>query len=72
MPTLEEVTAQAQLLSREEQVALANELLAVVEYLDPEVEAVWDEEIQARIAAHEKEPLPSYSFDEIVAKYRVT
>ena len=70
MPTLEEVTAQAHQLSREEQVTLANDLLSVAEDIDPELKAIWDKEIQARIEAHERESLPSYTFEEIVAKYR--
>lgn len=49
-PLVEELSQKARLLSPEERVQLAEELLATVQESDPEVEAAWEEEIRRRIA----------------------
>ena len=46
---VDELTRKARALSPEERVRLAEELLATVQEVDPQVEAAWDEEIRRRI-----------------------
>ena len=48
---LEEITEQALRLPRQQQLALANRLLSDDQDGDPAIEAVWEEEIVARIQA---------------------
>jgi putative addiction module component (TIGR02574 family) len=47
---VEELARKARALSPEDRVRLAEELLATVQEVDPEIEAAWDEEIRRRIA----------------------
>jgi putative addiction module component (TIGR02574 family) len=46
---VDELSRKARALPPEERVRLAEELLATVQEVDPEVEAAWDEEIKRRI-----------------------
>lgn len=46
---VDELARKARALSPEERVRLAEELLATVQEVDPQVEAAWDEEIKRRI-----------------------
>ena len=46
---VDELSRKARALPPEERVRLAEELLATVQEVDPEVEAAWDEEIRRRI-----------------------
>jgi len=45
---VDELSRKARALPPEERVRLAEELLATVQEVDPEVEAAWDEEIRRR------------------------
>jgi putative addiction module component (TIGR02574 family) len=47
---VDELSRKALALPPEERVRLAEELLATVQEVDPEVEAAWDEEIKRRIS----------------------
>jgi putative addiction module component (TIGR02574 family) len=46
---VDELARKARALSPEERIRLAEELLATVQEVDPQVEAAWDEEIKRRI-----------------------
>jgi len=46
---VDELARKARALPPEERVRLAEELLATVQEVDPQVEAAWDEEIKRRI-----------------------
>jgi putative addiction module component (TIGR02574 family) len=47
---VEELARKARGLPPEERIRLAEELLATVQEVDPDVEAAWDEEIRRRLA----------------------
>lgn len=68
--SLEELTAQAQLLPLKDRATLAETLLESLGEPDPHLDALWKEELRRRLEAHERGELPSYTYEEVMAKYR--
>jgi putative addiction module component (TIGR02574 family) len=67
---VEELSRKARALPPEERVRLAEELLATVQEVDPEVEAAWDEEIRRRIAEIDSGTARLIPADEVFAEVR--
>jgi len=67
---VEELSRQALSLSPEERIQLAQELLATVQEVDPEVEAAWDEEIRRRVAEIEDGTVKLIPAEEVFAELR--
>ena len=70
MSLIDELSRKARSLSREERVRLAEELLATVQEVDPEVEAAWDEEIKRRIEEIDSGTAKLIPADEVFAEVR--
>lgn len=49
---------------------IANELLASLDQADEAIDAVWQKEVEDRIAAYKAGDLKSVSLEEVLAKYR--
>ena len=67
---MDELSKKARLLSREERVRLAEDLLATVQESDPEVEAAWEDEIRRRIAEIDAGTAKLVPADEVFAEVR--
>ncbi len=67
---MDELSKKARLLSREERVQLAEELLATVQENDPEVDAAWEDEIRRRIAEIDAGTAKLVPADEVFAEVR--
>ncbi len=68
---LEEITEKARALSRQERLTLANRLLSDDEDSDaPEIEAVWEEEILARIKAIDDGTAIGIPYEEVIRAAR--
>ena len=61
---VDELSRKARALPPEERVRLAEELLATVQEVDPEVEAAWDEEIGRRMADLDSDGVQPVSAEE--------
>jgi putative addiction module component (TIGR02574 family) len=66
----DELSRKARALPPEERVRLAEELLATVQEVDPEVEAAWDEEIKRRIAEIDSGKAKLIPAEEVFAEVR--
>jgi len=67
---VEELARKARALPPEDRVRLAEELLATVQEVDPEVEAAWDEEIRRRIAEIDSGKAKLIPAEEVFAEVR--
>ena len=67
---VEELAKKARSLPPEERVRLAEELLATVQEVDPDVEAAWEEEIRRRVAEIESGTAKLVPADEVFAEVR--
>ncbi len=67
---VEELSRKARALAPEERVRLAEELLATVQEVDPDVEAAWDEEIRRRIADVDSGKAKLIPAEEVFAEVR--
>ncbi len=67
---IEELSQKARALPAEERVRLAEELLATVQEVDPEVEAAWDDEIRRRIAEIDAGTAKLIPAEEVFAEVR--
>ena len=67
---VDELARKARALSPEERVRLAEELLATVQEVDPQVEAAWDEEIRRRIAEIDSGKAKLIPAEEVFAEVR--
>lgn len=67
---VQELSQKARLLSPEERVQLAEELLATVQESDPEVEAAWEDEIRRCIAEIESGTAKLIPAAEVFAEVR--
>jgi putative addiction module component (TIGR02574 family) len=67
---VEELSRKALSLSPEERVRLAEELLATVQEIDPEVEAAWDEEIKRRMAEIDDGTVKLTAAEDVFAELR--
>ena len=67
---VEELSRKALSLSPEERVQLAEELLATVQEVDADVEAVWDEEIKRRVAEIDNGTAKLIPAEEVFAEVR--
>jgi putative addiction module component (TIGR02574 family) len=67
---VEELSRKARALPPEERVRLAEELLATVQEVDPEVEAAWDEEIKRRVAEIDSGKAKLIPAEEVFAEVR--
>jgi len=67
---VDELAHKARALSPEERVRLAEELLATVQEVDPQVEAAWDEEIRRRLAEIDSGKAKLIPADEVFAEVR--
>lgn len=74
MPDLvDELSQRARELGPEDRARLAEELLASLEVtIEPEVDAVWDEELRKRIAEVESDAVKLVPADEVFARVRRT
>ncbi|HZE61039.1 MAG TPA: addiction module protein [Burkholderiales bacterium] len=67
---VDELARKARALPPEERVRLAEELLATVHEVDPEVEAAWDEEIRRRIEEIDSGKAKLIPAEEVFAEVR--
>jgi putative addiction module component (TIGR02574 family) len=67
---IDELSRKARALAPEERVRLAEELLATVQEVDPEVEAAWDAEIKRRIAEIDSGTATLIPAEEVFAEVR--
>lgn len=67
---VEELARKARALPPQERVRLAEELLATVHEIDPEVEAAWGEEIRRRIAEIDSGKAKLVPAEEVFAEVR--
>ena len=67
---VDELARKARALSPEERVRLAEELLATVQEVDPQVEAAWDEEIRRRIEEIDRGKAKLIPAEEVFAEVR--
>jgi len=67
---VDELARKARALSPEERVRLAEELLATVQEVDPQVEAAWDEEIRRRIEEIDSGKAKLIPAEEVFAEVR--
>jgi putative addiction module component (TIGR02574 family) len=67
---VDELVKKARMLPPEDCVRLAEELLASVQEIDPEVEAAWDEEIRRRLAEIDAGTAKLVPADEVFAEAR--
>jgi putative addiction module component (TIGR02574 family) len=67
---VDELARKARALPPEERVRLAEELLATVHEVDPEIEAAWDEEIKRRIAEIDSGKAKLVPAEEVFAEVR--
>ena len=67
---VEELARKARGLPPEERIRLAEELLATVQEVDPEVDAAWDEEIRHRLAEIDRGNVKLIPADEVFAEVR--
>jgi putative addiction module component (TIGR02574 family) len=67
---VDELSRKARALPPEERVRLAEELLATVQEVDPEVEAAWDEEIRRRIEEIDSGKAKLIPAEEVFAEVR--
>lgn len=67
---VDELARKARALPPEERVRLAEELLATVHEVDPEVEAAWHEEIKRRIAEIDSGKAKLVPAEEVFAEVR--
>lgn len=68
--TLDQVTAQAQLLSLDDRATLAEILLDSLDEPNTHLDKLWNEELRRRLEAHERGELPSVDYEEFMAQYR--
>ena len=67
---VEELAHKARALPPEDRVRLAEELLATLQEVDPEIEAAWDEEIRRRIAEIDSGKAKLIPAEEVFAEVR--
>ena len=67
MPTLLEVSEQAKQLTVDEKTVLCHQLLTDLETPDPDIQALWLEEVRRRVLAHREDPQPTFSEEEVMA-----
>jgi putative addiction module component (TIGR02574 family) len=67
---VDELARKARALSPEERIRLAEELLATVQEVDPQVEAAWDEEIRRRIEQIDSGTAKLIPAEEVFAEVR--
>jgi putative addiction module component (TIGR02574 family) len=67
---VEELSRKARALPPEDRIRLAEELLASVQEVDPEVEAAWEEEIRRRVAEIDNGTATLIPADEVFAEVR--
>jgi len=68
-PTVESVEADALQLTTEERADLIDRLLASLK-VDPEIEAAWDREVEARMAAYDRGESKTYPAEDVFAEAR--
>jgi putative addiction module component (TIGR02574 family) len=69
--SLKELEKLAHALSAEERAKLAESLLASLEVAPlPEIKALWDREIEARVAAHDRGDTQTYAAEDVFAEAR--
>lgn len=70
MNTVDDLAAQAQTLSADERVELAERLLASVAAIDPDIEAAWAEEIARRLHEVDSGLVETIPAEEVFAQLR--
>jgi len=70
MATPEEVLKEAISLQPAEQARLVDQLISILDKPDPELDKLWAEEAESRLAAYNKGVLKSVSLDEVLSKYK--
>lgn len=67
--SVQELSAHAEALSVAEKTELAELLLAQISPPDPEIEKLWAEEVERRIAAAREGRIPAVPYEEVMAKF---
>ncbi|MCE7903040.1 MAG: addiction module antitoxin RelB [Gammaproteobacteria bacterium PRO9] len=69
--SLKDLEKMAQALSAEERAKLAESLLASLQVAPlSDIEALWDQEIEVRVAAHERGETQTYAAEDVFAEAR--
>lgn len=68
--SLEEIEEQARMLSAEERAKLAESMLESLCSPLSEIESVWSEEIERRVALFDRGEVPSYPVEDVFAEAR--
>jgi putative addiction module component (TIGR02574 family) len=68
--TAEQIISQALSLPPAEKARVVDELLSSLDQPNPEIDALWREEVEDRIAAYNDGTLKSVSLEEALAKHR--
>ena len=66
-PKLQELRAQARMLSPTDKLALAESLLDDLDAIDPAIEKAWEEEVGRRIEADEQGLLETFSHEDVTS-----
>lgn len=69
-PLLQDIANQVRTLSDEDKNFLLEELLDQLGSHNPEIDKAWENEVYARVRADEEGKLETYSYEEVMAKYR--
>ena len=64
------LASEAARLSKEDRLALIERILETVEPTDPDVDAAWIAEGEARMAAYERGEVETFDADEVLAELR--
>ena len=68
--TIDELTRQAQNLSKIDRARLAESLLESLHAPDAAIQADWDQEIEARVAAFDRGEMATYPAEDVFAEAR--
>lgn len=68
-PTVSELSERAKALSDLEKAELVDQLLGQLDIPDPRIEQAWEDEVGRRVQAAAEGRLPSYAYEEVMAKH---
>ena len=69
-PKVHELSEEAKALTPSDKLALVDELLAQLDIPDPEIEQAWADEVGRRIEADRAGKLETFSYDEVMSRFR--
>ena len=64
------LASDAALLPKEDRLALVERIMETVYPTDPDVDAAWIQECEARMAAYERGEVETFDADEVLAEFR--